>query len=207
MIGLLDISANKRAEASAELGHAVGQLVTQSGYANWGDGPWGADNNCYRVAGFDGPAYLRLLAKHKPHKSRCKFVTSPDIVGSARRTLELLKHWYPKLESWPIALVAQDGIEDLDIPWNLIAAIFIGGTDSFKLSRDAIHVGQAAKLMGKHWHVGRVNDAFRWDRFEEAGADTCDGSGLRMTTLQRRNIAERNHNRLFVSANGKAASE
>lgn len=198
MTALLDISTHKRAEAQAEIGHEIGQLVTASGYANWGDSVWGADNNCFNAATFDGKAYLSLLDKHKPHRERCKFVAVPDVVGSGRRTLETFKHWYPKLQAWPLALVAQDGIEDLEIPWLLLSAIFIGGTDHFKRSPDAIHVGQAALLQGKHWHVGRVNDPNRWDRFEQAGAHTADGSGLRMTTKQRNGIRDRNKNRLFT---------
>ena len=101
----------------------------------------------------------------------------PDVVGSARRTLELfdlLRHDYAGL---PRALVAQDGIQSENVPWEHISAIFIGGTDSFKDGPHAMAVAKAAKILGKWVHVGRVNGVSRIKHWMNI-ADSCDGSGL-----------------------------
>jgi hypothetical protein len=94
--------------------------------------------------------------------------------------MELFDVWMPEIEllGFPIALVAQDGIENLDVPWNLIKTIFIGGTTTWKESEYAVRIIRAAQWMGKHVHIGRVNTAPRWEYFEKLGANTFDGSGL-----------------------------
>ena len=102
----------------------------------------------------------------------------PDIVGSARRTLEVFFRIKEKATGWPIALVAQDGSEDLDFPWDEIDALFIGGSTEWKDSRHAADLVKAGKMLEKHVHVGRVNTPDRWKRFNDIGADTCDGSGI-----------------------------
>ncbi len=83
----------------------------------------------------------------------------------------------------------QDGIEDLDIPWRAMVAVFIGGTTAFKLSDHVRHMIAAAKLMGKWVHLGRINNPERWDRFESLGADSCDGTGISRYSHMRRKIA------------------
>jgi len=80
--------------------------------------------------------------------------------------------------AWPLAFVAQDGIEDLAIPWRDLQAIFLGGTTEWKLSQSAVDVIRTAKILGKHTHVGRVNTRGRWKHFEQLGVDTCDGTGF-----------------------------
>lgn len=77
-----------------------------------------------------------------------------------------------------LALVAQDGIEDSEIPWDEFTWIFIGGRDPWKDSQASQDIVRTAKTLGKFVHVGRVNDPDRWERFAELGADTCDGSGV-----------------------------
>ena len=138
--------------------------------------PWAIDNGAY--ARFDGKAFLSLLEREAHHKVNCLFVTAPDVVGSARRTLEAFEHWKGRLAGWPLAVAIQDGQQDLEIPWDEIAAVFIGGTTQFKLSASAAHVIKAAKIMGKWAHVGRVNDPARFAYFEELGADSIDGTGI-----------------------------
>src|SRR5690242_20378844 len=136
----------------------------------------GMDNGGF--SGLDVRAYEALLAREAHQRHMFRYVTSPDIVASARRTLELFDFWYPRLCQWPIALVAQDGQEDLPIPWNLIAAIFVGGSTQFKLSQSAVDIIRTAQAMGKWVHVGRVNDPKRWERFEKLKVDSVDGTGI-----------------------------
>jgi hypothetical protein len=70
---------------------------------------WSGDNGAFKR--FDPVAYVDWLAGNLRNRHKCRWVTAPDVVGSARRTLEVFSHWYPKLSCWPIALVAQDGQE------------------------------------------------------------------------------------------------
>ena len=46
------------------------------------------------------------------------------LVPDARRTLEIFERWHGRLSGWRLALVCQDGQEDLPMPWDEIAAVF-----------------------------------------------------------------------------------
>jgi hypothetical protein len=156
----------------------AGQLLTPlTRYRNAG-GVFAIDNGAY--SGFDRLAFSSLLQREDLHKERCLFVSVPDIVGSARRTLEIWRHRYGIVSGWPLALVMQDGMEDMDIPWGDLSAVFIGGCDPWKDSKAAVDIVKTAKTLQKHAHVGRVNTLKRYKLFAEAGADTCDGSGVAM---------------------------
>lgn len=154
-----------------------GQLLTPlTRYTNWG-GEFAIDNGAF--SRFDSAAFGRLIAREANAVSRCLFATCPDIVGAARRTLEIFQYrhrWIPK--EFPVALVAQNGIEDLEIPWSEFECLFVGGIDPWKESQALADVVRAAKIMGKHIHIGRVNTPKRFNLFDALGADTCDGTGV-----------------------------
>lgn len=190
MIALLDNGQNL-ATCEDELGEPVGQLLTPLTRYRLRDPerPWAIDNGGF--AGLDIAAFEALLAREAHHKDKCLFVAAPDIVGSAQRTLELFSHFRPKLEGWPIALVCQDGQEHLPIPWDRIAAVFIGGTTLWKCSPHAGRIVETARLLGKWVHAGRVNDPDRFLHFERLGANSCDGTGLARYSHMRRAIARR----------------
>jgi hypothetical protein len=189
MIALLDTSHDLD-QCAGELGAEVGQLVTSHKRPLRDPSrPWAIDNRAY--VGFDGAAFLALLERYSPHRDHCLFVTVPDIVGSARRTLEVFERWAPRLAGWRLALACQDGQEDLPLPWDAIAAVFIGGSTNWKGSLAAVQIIQAAQLLGKHVHVGRVNGAERWRHFEGLGVDTIDGSGIARFSVWREAIADR----------------
>jgi len=188
LLFLLDTSADLD-EAAAELGGEVGQLLTPlNGFTNKGR-KFGIDNGAY--ARFDEKAFMARLGKELENRERCLFVCAPDVVGSARRTLEVFQHWHPKLFGWPVALVCQDGQEDLPMPWNLIEAVFIGGSTEWKLSKHAIAILKAARILGKWCHVGRVNTPDRLGVFEDL-ADSIDGTGLSRFTHMRQKIRDDN---------------
>jgi EAL domain-containing protein (putative c-di-GMP-specific phosphodiesterase class I) len=69
-------------------------------------------------------------------------------------------------------------MEDMDIPWHEIDALFVGGGDPWKDSKASQDIVRTAKILGKHVHVGRVNTRERYELFAGLGADTCDGSGV-----------------------------
>jgi len=189
MMALLDTSQDLDA-CAAEIGGAVGQLVTSAkrplrDFSR----PWAIDNRAY--VGFDAKSFDALLARYAPHRDACLFVVVPDVVASARRTLEVFERWAPRLAGWRIALACQDGQEDLPLPWDAIDAVFIGGSTNWKGSHHVVQIIQAAQLLGKHVHVGRVNGAARWKHFEALGVDTCDGSGIAQYSVWREAIGDR----------------
>ena len=135
--------------------------------------PYGLDNGCFSV--FHEQRWLRLLADAR--KTKPVFVCLPDIVGDARRTLELSKYFYDATNGLPRALVLQDGIGDFSIDWENLDAVFVGGSDAFKVSGEAMSACKAAKILGKWVHVGRVNTANRVEKWIGI-ADSIDGSGI-----------------------------
>jgi hypothetical protein len=197
MIALLD-NGQDLDQCAAEIGVDVGQLLTPlTRYKLRDPGrPWAIDNGGF--VGVDIAAFFALLAREEHHKEKCLFVTVPDVVASARRTLEIFERWKDKIAGWPLALACQDGQENLPIPWDDISAVFIGGSTNWKCSDYAAHIVRAAKLLGKHVHIGRVNSPARWLHFEKMGADTADGTGIARYSHMRREIAGRNdHAQLF----------
>jgi hypothetical protein len=192
MIALLD-NGQDLDECAAEIGCEVGQLLTPLTRYTLRDPskPWAIDNGAF--ARLDIPAFLSLLRREQHHQDRCLFVTVPDVVGSARRTLEVFEHWKDKLAGWKLALACQDGQEHLPIPWDEIDAVFIGGSTNWKGSDYVAHIVRAAKAMGKWAHIGRVNGAVRWDHFQKLGADSADGTGIARYSHMREAIANRHH--------------
>jgi hypothetical protein len=176
MLALLD-NGQDLDTCEAEIGGPVGQLLTPLTSYRLRDPlrPWALDNGGFKAPDPDG--LLRLMRREEQNRATCLFVACPDIVGSAQRTLEVFKVFRPKLAGWPVALVCQDGQEHLPIPWDEINAVFIGGSTNWKCSGHVVQIIKTAKLLGKWVHAGRVNDPNRWRHFEEAGADSGDGSG------------------------------
>ena len=176
---LIDASEPAVAKKKAAYPSLVaGQLLTPlTKYANWG-GVFAIDNGAFSV--FHKQRFANLISRNIEHKPQCLFVVVPDIVGNARRTLEIWRHRHSIIGSWPMAFVAQDGMEDLEVPWGELRTLFVGGGDPWKDSRASLDIVKTAKTLGKHVHVGRVNTVRRYRLFAEAGADTCDGSGVAM---------------------------
>lgn len=160
-------------------GLILGQLLTPlTGYSDWG-GKYAIDNGAY--SGFSEEKFRRLLKRQENRKADCLFVTCPDIVGAGRRTLELFHRrrlWIP--EGWRVALVIQNGMEDLQLPWDELDAIFVGGGDPWKDSAAAADIVKTATILKKWKHIGRVNSPKRFEHFLQLGADSCDGSGVAM---------------------------
>lgn len=156
--------------------YIAGQLLTPlTRYASAGC-TFAIDNGSF--SRFDARGFTRMIQREESNQDKCLFVAVPDVVGNARRTMEIWHRRHKFVQHWPMALVAQDGIEDMDIPWDDMKAIFIGGRDPWKDSQAALDIVKTAKVLGVHVHVGRVNTERRFRLFDEAGADTCDGSGV-----------------------------
>jgi hypothetical protein len=141
---------------------------------------WCADNGCFGK-GYPGDAgYLAWLDKHKADAGTCLFATAPDVVGDAVATLARSAPFLAPIRAlgYPVALVAQDGLEDLIVPWEDFDVLFIGGTTEWKLGSAAALLAYEAKERGKHVHMGRVNSRKRLRYAESIGCDSADGTYL-----------------------------
>ena len=143
--------------------------------------PWACDNDCFQ--GLDERAFrtmlTRLAALSVDERANLMFVSCPDVVCDAVATLTLFDEWEPQMHALglPVAFVAQNGIEDMEIPWDRFDALFIGGDTAWKLGEAAARLVHEAKLCGKWVHMGRVNSAKRIAYAAAIGCDSVDGTG------------------------------
>jgi len=147
--------------------------------------PWAADN-CAFGGAFDGGRFTEWLATMTPYRTTCLFVAVPDVVGDAAATLALWREWEPQLDGWPLAFVCQDGQTPDAIP--NCAAVFIGGTTTWKLGDTARACITDGQRRGLHCHIGRVNWWRRYAHFRAMpGSDafTCDGTRTKFEGVQR----------------------
>jgi hypothetical protein len=141
--------------------------------------PWAADNDAFN--GWSDVAegrYLRMLDRIE-WLDGCLWVTVPDVVADAVATMERFETWEPELRrrGLPVALVAQDGLEDMRVPWGRLDALFVGGSTGWKLSLAAQRLMEDAKRRGKLVHVGRVNARRRIQYLLSLGCvDSIDGT-------------------------------
>lgn len=172
---MLDCSPAKILEYRERYAEDFWQLRTPlTGYARAVGIPYGLDNGCFAGA-LDRATWDRLL--EEAEEDAPVFACLPDVVGDARRTVELFKYFTRHTNGIPRALVLQNGIEHVDIPWDDVAAVFIGGDNAFKISAVAFRIAGVAKMLGKWVHVGRVNTAARMRNWLDV-ADSGDGSGM-----------------------------
>lgn len=171
---MLDCSPAKIMTYRARFGMDFLQLRTPlTKYARAPGIAYGLDNGCFER--FERAVWERML--DEAETDRPIFVTMPDIVGDAARTIELFDVFKLRTNGLPRALVLQDGIERVRIPWDDLDAVFVGGTDHFKYSREAVNAAKTARMLGKWIHVGRVNTAGRVRNWIGL-ADSLDGSGI-----------------------------
>lgn len=199
MIALLD-NGQDLDQCAEEIGGPVGQLLTPLTRYRLRDPdlPWAIDNGGFKNLDPDG--LLSLMKREEHHREKCLFVTCPDIVGSAQRTLEVFNVWRPKLDGWKVAFACQDGQEYLPIPWDEIDAVFIGGSTNWKCSIHVEQIVKTALLLGKHVHAGRVNDPTRFAHFERLGVHSCDGTGIGRYTHMRVAISTRDQQKEIFDA-------
>ena len=135
-----------------------------------------ADNGCFG-AGYPGDEAWWAWVQTLPTE-RCRFAVAPDVVGDAVATIARSAPWLPLIRSLgiPAAFVAQDGLEDLDVPWHTFDVLFIGGSTEWKLGAAARAVVAEAKRLGKWVHMGRVNSKSRLLYADRIGCDSADGT-------------------------------
>lgn len=175
-------------------GGAIGFIDTPKQKNKRFDGvPWCADNGCFGK-GFKEQHWWAWLVANAPYAGSCLFASAPDVVGDAEATLKRSLPWLPKIRQlgYPAAFVAQDGQEDVPVPWGEFDVLFIGGTDDFKvgplgLRADGTPRGPVpcapfvaeARRRGKRVHCGRVNSGKRYVFARvHLGCDSADGTFL-----------------------------
>lgn len=141
---------------------------------------WCADNDCFGTRYPGDKAWLAWLVRNAADAPTCLFAVAPDVVGDAAATLARSAPHLPAIRGlgYPAALVAQDGLEHLDIPWDTFDVLFIGGTTAWKLGAAARSIVADAKTRGKHVHMGRVNSERRYRYAHAIGCDSVDGTYL-----------------------------
>lgn len=142
--------------------------------------PFACDNDAFTKPGFSPDGFRRLLVK-AGGQPRCRFVACPDVVGDAKATLERFDAWAPEIAAagLPVALVGQDGAEDMELPWGRLDAFFVGGSTGWKESRAAMDLCGEANRQGLWVHVGRVNSFRRLRKvFDWGSVDSMDGGCL-----------------------------
>lgn len=147
---------------------------------------WCADNGCGpsvrgKGAGYPGDVqYLRWLAEMQPLAGRCRFAVAPDVVGDAQATLKRSVPFLPVIRAlgYPAALAAQNGLENLAVPWGSFDVLFLGGDTEWKLGPGARALTAQAKARGLWVHMGRVNSMKRLEYARFIGCDSADGTYL-----------------------------
>lgn len=127
---------------------------------------WAADNDA--LQGLDVDAYLAMVDRIAAgDRSRLLFVTAPDAAEMAptgpriswEGTVWLWRSWRRALaaRALPLAIVLQDGATTDSVPWDEVAAVFLGGSDGWKDGPAAAALLVEARRRGKWRHVGRMN--------------------------------------------------
>jgi len=142
---------------------------------------WAADNGCF---GKDYPGdarWIDWLRRYAAREAdRCLFAVAPDVVGDAEATIARSLPWVPVIRhlGYPVAFVAQDGQQHVEVPWAALDVLFVGGTTEFKLGPAAAHLVREALDRGKRVHMGRVNSLRRYTYAKALGCHTVDGTYL-----------------------------
>jgi hypothetical protein len=177
VILLLALTHDQLADVMAPgLGRLLGPRLRSAPAATAAAGwPWAADNDAFSA--WDERRYTAMLDAITGLPG-CLFVTCPDVVGDHRATMRRFwDHWLDLRDrGLPIAFVAQDGVSIEEVPWDEIASVFLGGTDTFKLGPCGRVIAAEARRRG-HWlHMGRVNSHRRMRYAHALGCDSIDGT-------------------------------
>lgn len=172
---MIYLSGKVRADLPAMLQPGMGNLPPAGQ-------PWAADNGRYASPEtYTDAAYLEWLERRAGERDRCLFATAPDVWGDARATLDLSLPMLAPIRAagYRVALVAQDGLEELQVPWDRIDALFVGGSDPWRRSEGLVRLVAEAKRRGLWVHMGRVNSLRRMRWAASLGCDSADGTVLK----------------------------
>jgi hypothetical protein len=136
------------------------------------------------------------------------FAAAPDVLGDAAATLRRSAPMLTMISEYTCfraALVAQNGLEHLPVPWDDFSVLFLGGSKEctgcryvhppdrstrprcpsccrplteWKLGRAAAELTAEARARGKWVHMGRVNSWRRLQAAARMGCQSADGTYL-----------------------------
>lgn len=140
---------------------------------------WCADNGAFTGKYKGDEIYLDWLAS-RVDPGLCEFAIAPDMVCDPVATWEKSKTVLPQIRDLglPAALAAQNGLEDMIVPWGEFDVLFLGGDTQWKLGEAAARLTAEANDRGKSVHMGRVNSLSRMRRARQMGCSTMDGTFL-----------------------------
>lgn len=135
---------------------------------------WAADNGCFSKRPWDESEWWSWL---EGLDRSALFATCPDVVGDWLATQRRWSTYSAEMRrvGFRVAYVLQDGAPDFPFEAD---AVFVGGTDNYKLSADAQRLVRKAKALGKWAHMGRVNSDRRIWTAWSWGCDSVDGTML-----------------------------
>lgn len=165
---------------AAMIAQRLGYIDTPAqGNKRPGDVTWCADNGCFSDK-WDEDKWWSFLVANANRSDTCQFAVAPDVVGDAQKSHARSWPWLRKIRDlgYPVAYVAQDGLERLTVPWGDFDVLFIGGTTEWKLGPHARRLITEAKVHGKWVHMGRVNSERRYRYAAAVGCDSADGTYL-----------------------------
>lgn len=141
---------------------------------------WCADNGVFGGAYPGDDAYIMWLDERADHMGRCSFAVAPDVVGDAAGTLGRSAPMFSRIRNAgaPVALAAQNGLENLTVPWDAFDVLFLGGDTNWKLGPQARDLTAEARSRGKWVHMGRVNSLKRLRYADHIGCNSADGTYL-----------------------------
>ena len=179
---MLYLSGCKNAAIGPDLAAGTIGFLKTPAVGNTLDGVsvWAVDNGCFTGKYPGDEAFMAWLATMAHRQADCLFVAVPDVIGDGPATLAQFPTMAARIRAagWPVALVGQDGMEHLDVPWSEVDWLFVGGSTEWKLGTGAADLIAQAQRHGKRVHVGRINSGARFALFAGLGCDTADGTFL-----------------------------
>jgi len=137
--------------------------------------PWALDNGVFGSwksgSEWNEDALYQFLDEYASWKP--SWVVVPDSVGNRDETLRMWDKHAPALQAFgvPLAMAVQDGMTPDDVPKEC-AVVFVGGNTSWKWRNLKMWTENFHRV-----HVGRVNTINLLLQAENAGAESCDGTG------------------------------
>lgn len=112
--------------------------------------------------------------------ARCLWAVAPDVPFDAAGTLAESLPWLAHIRDLgiPAAFAAQDGCDQLGIPWDAFDVLFLAGSTQWKIGPVAARLSEEAHARGKTAHMGRVNSRRRLQIADVYGCDSADGTFL-----------------------------
>ena len=120
----------------------------------------------------------RTVDRYSP--DHCLWAVAPDVPFDAAGTLAESLPWLARIRALgiPAAFAAQDGCDQLGVPWDDFDVLFLAGSTEWKTGPVAEALAREAKARGKGVHMGRVNSRRRLQTAEWFGCDSADGTYL-----------------------------